>query len=150
MSIQSSSGMPMPYRLVAILPTGVTEPAYVFNSGKIATPSSILILRIVAEVIADDRHVPNALFKMIYKLKGAKGICLVSDSLSVAGISITSADERLRSFAQDTVPLSERPISLNTYCRTFLYYQRLCLCLRNLPSLSWEQMTLYFGTKSFE
>ncbi len=42
--------------------------------------------RIVAEVIADDRHVPNALFKMIYKLKGAKGICLVSDSLSVAGM----------------------------------------------------------------
>ncbi|MDE5654101.1 MAG: N-acetylglucosamine-6-phosphate deacetylase [Clostridia bacterium] len=42
--------------------------------------------RIVAEVIADDRHVPNALFKMIYKLKGAKGICLVSDSLSIAGM----------------------------------------------------------------
>ena len=42
--------------------------------------------RIVAEVIADDRHVPNALFKMIYKLKGAKGICLVSDSLSVSGM----------------------------------------------------------------
>lgn len=42
--------------------------------------------RIVAEVIADDRHVPNALFKMIYRLKGANGICLVSDSLSVAGM----------------------------------------------------------------
>ncbi|MDE6211761.1 MAG: N-acetylglucosamine-6-phosphate deacetylase [Clostridia bacterium] len=42
--------------------------------------------RIVAEVIADDRHVPNTLFKMIYKLKGAKGICLVSDSLSVSGM----------------------------------------------------------------
>lgn len=42
--------------------------------------------RIVAEVIADDRHVPNALFKMIYKLKGAERICLVSDSLSIAGM----------------------------------------------------------------
>ncbi|MDE7348754.1 MAG: amidohydrolase family protein [Clostridia bacterium] len=42
--------------------------------------------RIVAEVIADDRHVPNALFNMIYRLKGAKGICLVSDSLSVSGM----------------------------------------------------------------
>ena len=42
--------------------------------------------RIVVEVIADDRHVPNALFKMIYKLKGAQGICLVSDSLSIAGM----------------------------------------------------------------
>ena len=43
--------------------------------------------RITVEVIADDRHVPNALFKMIYKLKGANGICLVSDSLSVAGMT---------------------------------------------------------------
>lgn len=42
--------------------------------------------RIIDEVIADDRHVPNELFKMIYKLKGAGGICLVSDSLSVAGM----------------------------------------------------------------
>ncbi|MCX4361985.1 MAG: N-acetylglucosamine-6-phosphate deacetylase [Clostridia bacterium] len=42
--------------------------------------------RIVDEVIADDRHVPNELFKMIYKLKGADGICLVSDSLSVSGM----------------------------------------------------------------
>lgn len=42
--------------------------------------------RVTAEVIADDRHVPNALFKMIYKLKGSEKICLVSDSLSVAGM----------------------------------------------------------------
>lgn len=41
--------------------------------------------KIVCEVIADNRHVPNELFKMIYKLKGADKICLVSDSLSVAG-----------------------------------------------------------------
>lgn len=41
--------------------------------------------RIICEVIADDRHVPNPLFKMIYKLKGANGICLVSDSLAIAG-----------------------------------------------------------------
>lgn len=42
--------------------------------------------RITVEVIADDRHVPNALFKMIYKLKGSDKICLVSDLLSVAGM----------------------------------------------------------------
>ncbi len=42
--------------------------------------------RIVCEVIADNRHVPDALFGMIYKLKGWQGICLVSDSLSVAGM----------------------------------------------------------------
>lgn len=41
--------------------------------------------RIICEVIADNRHVPNPLFKMIYKLKGAEGICLVSDSLAIAG-----------------------------------------------------------------
>ncbi|MDE5549509.1 MAG: amidohydrolase family protein [Clostridia bacterium] len=41
---------------------------------------------VVAEVIADGRHVPDKLFSMIYKLKGSKGICLVSDSLSVAGM----------------------------------------------------------------
>lgn len=50
------------------------------------TEAGLIDDRIVAEVIADDRHVPNALFKMIYKLKGAEGICLVSDSLSVSGM----------------------------------------------------------------
>ena len=42
--------------------------------------------RLVTEIIADDRHVANTLFKMIYKLKGYRRICLVSDSLSVAGM----------------------------------------------------------------
>ena len=44
--------------------------------------------RLVCEVIADDRHVPNNLFKMIYRIKGADNICLVSDSLSVAGMPL--------------------------------------------------------------
>ena len=43
--------------------------------------------RLVCEVIADDRHVPDALFKIFYRLKGSAGICFVSDSLSVAGMS---------------------------------------------------------------
>lgn len=42
--------------------------------------------RLVCEVIADDRHVPDALFDIFYRLKGRDGICLVSDSLSVAGM----------------------------------------------------------------
>lgn len=50
------------------------------------TEAGLIDDRLVVEVIADDRHVPNALFKMIYKLKGADKICLVSDSLSVAGM----------------------------------------------------------------
>lgn len=42
--------------------------------------------RLVCEVIADDRHVPDALFDIFYRLKGKDGICFVSDSLSVAGM----------------------------------------------------------------
>ena len=41
--------------------------------------------RLYNEVIADNRHVPNPLFKMIYKLESADKICLVSDSLAIAG-----------------------------------------------------------------
>ena len=42
--------------------------------------------RLVCEVIAYDRHVPDALFDIFYRLKGRDGICFVSDSLSVAGM----------------------------------------------------------------
>lgn len=42
--------------------------------------------RLVCEVIADDRHVPDAIFDIFYRLKGRDGICFVSDSLSVAGM----------------------------------------------------------------
>lgn len=41
--------------------------------------------RLMCEIIADDRHVPNTLFDMVLKLKTDNNICLVSDSLSVAG-----------------------------------------------------------------
>ena len=50
------------------------------------TEVGLIDKRIVDEVIADDRHVPDKLFGMIFRLKGADGICLVSDSLSVAGM----------------------------------------------------------------
>lgn len=41
--------------------------------------------RLMCEVIADDKHVPNDLFKMIFALKKDDNICLVSDSLSISG-----------------------------------------------------------------
>lgn len=41
--------------------------------------------RLYNEVIADNRHVPNPLFKMIFKLKTSDKICLVSDSLAISG-----------------------------------------------------------------
>ncbi|MDE6188853.1 MAG: amidohydrolase family protein [Clostridia bacterium] len=72
---------------------------------------------IVAEVIADGRHVPDKLFGMIYKLKGSKGICLVSDSLSVAGMSdgdyfIGSGESKQRIRIDDSVAILP---DLNTY-----------------------------------
>ena len=69
------------------------------------------------EVIADDRHIPNELFKMIYKLKGANKICLVSDSLSIAGqpegdYYIGSGDSKQRIVVEDGVAVIKK---LNTY-----------------------------------
>ncbi|NCA67197.1 MAG: hypothetical protein EOM87_03935, partial [Clostridia bacterium] len=42
---------------------------------------------LVAEIIADGIHVPYGLIALTYKNKGAAGICIVSDSLSVSGIN---------------------------------------------------------------
>jgi N-acetylglucosamine-6-phosphate deacetylase len=42
--------------------------------------------RLVAEVIADRRAVPDLLFDLIWKAKGRDRICLVSDSTRVAGM----------------------------------------------------------------
>ena len=37
------------------------------------------------EIIADGKHLPPELIKLIYKIKGSDKICLVTDSLAVAG-----------------------------------------------------------------
>ena len=73
--------------------------------------------RLYVEVIADNRHVPNELFKMIYKLKGADKICLVSDSLSISGMPngeyyIGSGDSKQRIEIDDGVAVIKE---LNTY-----------------------------------
>ena len=39
------------------------------------------------EVISDDRHVPNDLFKIIYKFKTRENIILISDALGAAGMA---------------------------------------------------------------
>lgn len=39
------------------------------------------------EVIADGRHLPASLLKLIYKIKGADRICLVTDAVSPAGLA---------------------------------------------------------------
>ena len=43
---------------------------------------------IVAEIIADGKHLPPELIRMIYKIKGTDGIIAVTDSLSLAGTSV--------------------------------------------------------------
>ncbi|HEV2840660.1 MAG TPA: N-acetylglucosamine-6-phosphate deacetylase [Chthoniobacterales bacterium] len=40
----------------------------------------------MCELIADGHHVPNTLMKMLYRAKGAAGICLVTDATAGAGL----------------------------------------------------------------
>ena len=42
--------------------------------------------RIMTEIIADDMHIPQALFEFVLKNKGYRSVSLVSDSLSAAGM----------------------------------------------------------------
>lgn len=50
--------------------------------------SAFLEDSIVAEIIADGKHLPPELIRMIYKIKGADGIVAVTDSLSLAGTDV--------------------------------------------------------------
>ena len=45
---------------------------------------------ITAEIIADGKHLPPELIRMIYKIKGNDGIVAVTDSLSLAGTDVKS------------------------------------------------------------
>lgn len=38
------------------------------------------------EIIADGVHLPESLLKLIYKIKGADSICIVTDSMRAAGM----------------------------------------------------------------
>lgn len=42
--------------------------------------------RLTVELIADGKHLPDALLKLVYKCKGANGICLVTDAIRGAGL----------------------------------------------------------------
>ena len=48
--------------------------------------SAFLIDDIAVEVIADGHHLPAGLLKLIYKIKGADNICLVTDAMRGAGM----------------------------------------------------------------
>lgn len=53
---------------------------------------------IVAEIIADGKHLPPELIRMIYKIKGADGIIAVTDSLSLAGTDVKTGRMSLTDF----------------------------------------------------
>ena len=50
------------------------------------TQIGLLSPHLFCEVIADNCHVPSALFDLIYKCKGYKKICLISDALRATGM----------------------------------------------------------------
>jgi N-acetylglucosamine-6-phosphate deacetylase len=48
--------------------------------------SAYLIDEMTVEIIADGKHLPASLLKLIYKIKGPDKICLVTDSIRAAGL----------------------------------------------------------------
>lgn len=67
------SGMSMVRRINAYRYAGVVESAYLLDD-------------MTVEIIADGKHLPASLMKLIYKIKGADRICLVTDSMRAAGL----------------------------------------------------------------
>ncbi len=67
------SSTSMVRRINAFRYSGVVESAY-------------LIDEITVEIIADGKHLPTSLLKLIYKIKGPDKICLITDSIRAAGL----------------------------------------------------------------
>jgi N-acetylglucosamine-6-phosphate deacetylase len=72
------SGMSMVRRIKAYRYAGVVESAFLIND-------------MTVEIIADGKHLPASLLKLIYNIKGADKICLVTDSMRAAGTSDTES-----------------------------------------------------------
>jgi len=88
--------------VVAAIENGFTMVTHLFNAMSRITrkntfielgiaESTLLNDSLIAEVIADGKHVPVPLLKLIYKSKGAEKICLVTDSIRAAGIDVTES-----------------------------------------------------------
>jgi len=67
------SGISTVRRINAYRHAGVVEAGYQLDG-------------MMVEVIADGKHLPQSLLKLIYKIKGPERICLVTDAISVAGL----------------------------------------------------------------
>lgn len=58
--------------------------------------SVYLMDNMTVEVIADGKHLPSTILRLVYKLKGVERMCLVTDALSFAASDIQpSADSRI-------------------------------------------------------
>ncbi|PNR94109.1 N-acetylglucosamine-6-phosphate deacetylase [Petrotoga sp. HWH.PT.55.6.1] len=67
------SGMSMVKRINAYRYAGVVESAFLLDDASV-------------EIIADGKHLPSSLLKLVYKIKGPEKICLVTDSMRAAGM----------------------------------------------------------------
>lgn len=67
------SGTSIVRRINAFRYSGVVESAYLIDD-------------MTVEIIADGKHLPASLLKLVYKIKGADKICLVTDSMRAAGM----------------------------------------------------------------
>lgn len=54
--------------------------------------SAFLLDELYVEIIADGKHLPPELVKMIVKVKGADKVALITDSLEIAGTDITEGE----------------------------------------------------------
>jgi len=85
---QALQAMEYGYHLVTHLYSGMQgvhrREAYRFGG---LVEAALLMDGLTAEVIADNRHLPECLLKLIYKCKGKDGIILTSDAMRGAGLS---------------------------------------------------------------
>jgi N-acetylglucosamine-6-phosphate deacetylase len=51
-----------------------------------ATEAGLLFDELTLELIADGHHLPDSLIRLVYKVKGASRICLVTDAMRAAGL----------------------------------------------------------------
>lgn len=68
------SGTSMVRRINAYRFSGIVETAYLMNE-------------MTVEIIADGKHLPSSLLKLVYKIKGSDKVCLVTDSIRAAGLT---------------------------------------------------------------
>lgn len=86
--------------------TGVTRRQGFRTAG--AIEAGYLLDSLYVEVIADGCHLPGELLSLIYKIKGAERICLVTDSMRAAGMPdgeylLGSGQEGIRCIKEDGV-----------------------------------------------